>query len=159
MVLHSQFTLLFKWHNTLFCSQYWPLVVYHHLVFTRLLFLFDYLALHYLFSIFTLSVSSYKFLFSLAQFFPHHFLTIVSISFTYFVLSSVFCIFLVILSIAACLLFSGSKSILFKMTTILLQAIWPMTRHSADCVCIPFVTSMTSIIRSIICAPAQEERQ
>lgn len=75
---------------------------------------------------------------------------------TYFVFSKVFCIFLVIFSMALCLLASGRRSILFRTTTIFWQAICPITKHSADCVCIPFVTSMTSIIRSIIWAPGQE---
>lgn len=76
--------------------------------------------------------------------------------FTYLVFSKVFCIFLVIFSMALCLFPSGRRSILFRTTTIFWQAICPITKHSADCVCIPFVTSITSIIKSIIWAPGGE---
>ena len=69
------------------------------------------------------------------------------------VFSRVFCIFLVIFSIAACLFPSGRRSVLFSTTTSFWQAICPITRHSADWVCIPLVTSMTSIIKSMIWAP------
>lgn len=72
-------------------------------------------------------------------------------------LSRVFCIFFVILSIAACFFPSGRRSILFSTTTSFWQAICPITRHSADWVCIPLVTSMTSIIRSMIWAPGGRE--
>lgn len=76
---------------------------------------------------------------------------------TYLVFSRVFCIFLVILSIAACLFPSAKRSTLFSTTISFWQAICPITRHSADWVCIPLVTSMTSIIRSMIWAPGRRE--
>lgn len=74
----------------------------------------------------------------------------------YLVLSRVLWSLLVILSIAACLLSAGSRSVLFKTTTMRGQVSSPISRHSAVCVCTPFTTSTTSIIRSMIWAPAGE---
>ena len=59
----------------------------------------------------------------------------------------------VIFSIIAALFSAGNISVLFITTNILSEVIWPMTKHSAVWVCIPLVTSTTSIIRLIICAP------
>lgn len=71
----------------------------------------------------------------------------------YLVFSRVLCILLVILSIAACLLSLGNRSVLLRMTTMREQVSWPIKRHSAVCVCIPFTTSTTNIIKSMIWAP------
>ncbi len=71
----------------------------------------------------------------------------------YLVFSRVLCILLVILSIAACLLSLGNRSVLLRMTIMREQVSWPIKRHSAVCVCMPFTTSTTSIIRSMIWAP------
>lgn len=76
---------------------------------------------------------------------------------TYLVFSRVFCIFLVILSMVACFFPSAKRSVLFNTTISFWQAICPITRHSADWVCIPLVTSMTSIIRSMIWAPGRRK--
>ena len=48
---------------------------------------------------------------------------------------------------------SGNWSILLRITSMLSIRISPMTKHSAVCVWIPLETSMTSIMRSMICAP------
>ena len=58
------------------------------------------------------------------------------------------------LSIAAWRLSGGMRSVLLRTTTMDWQVIWPITRHSAVCVCIPLTMSTTSSIRSMICAPA-----
>lgn len=71
----------------------------------------------------------------------------------YLVFSRVLCILLVILSIAACFLSLGNRSVLLSMTIMREQVSWPIKRHSAVCVCIPFTTSTTNIIRSMIWAP------
>lgn len=73
------------------------------------------------------------------------------------VLSSVLWSLLVIFSIAACLLLGGSRSVLFRTTTMRGQVSSPISRHSAVCVCTPFTTSTTSIIRSMIWAPGERE--
>lgn len=69
------------------------------------------------------------------------------------VLSSVLWSLLVIFSMALCLLLGGSRSILFRTTTMRGQVSSPISRHSAVWVCTPFTTSTTSIIRSMIWAP------
>ena len=61
--------------------------------------------------------------------------------------------FLVSLSTKATRFSAGSRSVLLSTTSIELQTIWPMTRHSAVWVCMPLVASTTSTIRSMICAP------
>lgn len=71
----------------------------------------------------------------------------------YLVFSRVLCILLVILSIAVCFLSLGNRSVLLRMTIIREQVSWPIKRHSAVCVCMPFTTSTTNIIRSMIWAP------
>mmetsp|Transcript_25202 Transcript_25202/g.47626 ORF Transcript_25202/g.47626 Transcript_25202/m.47626 type:complete len:202 (+) Transcript_25202:1201-1806(+) len=58
-----------------------------------------------------------------------------------------------IFSIFSSLDASGSMSILLSTTIMCCVRISPTTRHSAVCVWMPFVTSTTSIIMSIICAP------
>ena len=62
------------------------------------------------------------------------------------------------LSIVAWRFSPGIKSILFRTTTIRLHVISPITRHSAVCVCIPFVISITNIIMSIIWAPKSVDK-
>lgn len=74
------------------------------------------------------------------------------------VFSSVLWSLLVIFSMAACLLSAGSRSVLFRTTTMRGQVSSPISRHSAVCVWTPFTTSTTSIIRSMIWAPAEETR-
>ena len=71
------------------------------------------------------------------------------------VLSRVLCSLLVIFSMALCLLLGGSRSTLFRTTTIRGQVSSPISRHSAVWVCTPFTTSTTSIIRSMIWAPRE----
>lgn len=77
---------------------------------------------------------------------------------THLVFSSVLWSLLVIFSMAVCLLSAGSRSVLFRTTTMRGQASSPISRHSAVCVWTPFTTSTTSIIRSMIWAPAGETR-
>lgn len=71
------------------------------------------------------------------------------------VLSSVLWSLLVIFSMALCLLLGGSRSVLFKTTTMRGQVSSPISRHSAVWVCTPFTTSTTSIMRSMIWAPIE----
>mmetsp|Transcript_42690 Transcript_42690/g.71239 ORF Transcript_42690/g.71239 Transcript_42690/m.71239 type:complete len:370 (+) Transcript_42690:70-1179(+) len=58
-----------------------------------------------------------------------------------------------IFSIFSARVASGSMSTLLSTTTMCWVRISPTTRHSAVCVWMPLVTSTTSIIRSMICAP------
>lgn len=74
------------------------------------------------------------------------------------VLSSVLSSLFVIFSTALCLLFAGSRSTLFRTTTMRGQVSSPISRHSAVCVCTPFTTSTTSIIRSMMWAPGEERK-
>ena len=53
--------------------------------------------------------------------------------------------------------FSGSISILFKTTSRSSRKISPNAMHSAVCTWSPLVTSTTSIIRSIVDAPAMTD--
>ena len=57
------------------------------------------------------------------------------------------------LSILALRSTSGRRSVLLRTTMSFPQVISPMTRHSAVWVCIPLVTSTTSIMTSMIWAP------
>mmetsp|Transcript_4868 Transcript_4868/g.11926 ORF Transcript_4868/g.11926 Transcript_4868/m.11926 type:complete len:328 (+) Transcript_4868:172-1155(+) len=65
------------------------------------------------------------------------------------VCASRFCAFFIDLARSS----SGSRSHLLSTTTSRLVAISPITRHSAVCVCRPFVMSTTSTIMSMICTP------
>mmetsp|Transcript_23189 Transcript_23189/g.78964 ORF Transcript_23189/g.78964 Transcript_23189/m.78964 type:complete len:381 (+) Transcript_23189:820-1962(+) len=66
--------------------------------------------------------------------------------------------FFTIFSTAAARVSAGSMSHLFRTTMSLSVVISPTTRHSAVCVCMPLFTSITSSIRSMICAPPSTVR-
>lgn len=85
-------------------------------------------------------------------------INLVCARFVHLVFSNVLCIRLVILSMALCLLSFGSRSVLLSMTIMREQVSCPIRRHSAVCVCIPFTTSTTNSIRSMIWAPKQNTK-